>query len=215
MLEAQGKRFVVRIRAMGMWRTSCAEWEPARRRRSDCNSIRGPGEGIEPIKDCAAIRTSGQGCTANLPFAQSTSPFLSFASNMKLSKTTLDRFLCTDRGQCPRFDIRELPLATQFAATGGARVSLPQLQDVCEGSLETASNCGMGIDGIRNGHARLDRETAPWLVDSSPISDSEALSDECWSFVGVVIATGSCVGGSGGRGNEVSEACGTHFSDSG
>ena len=100
----------------------------------------------------------------------------------------LDEFLRTDRGQWPRFDPQELPRATQFAPTGGSRASAPELQALHEGIHETASHCGMGREGIRNGHRRFDREAAAWLADNSLISDSEALRDEFWSFVGVVIA---------------------------
>ena len=100
----------------------------------------------------------------------------------------LDRFLRTDQGQCPRFDPQKLPRATQFAATGGARASASELQDLHDGILETASDCGMGREGTRNGHARFDQKAAEWLADNGVISDGEALRDEFWSFVGVVIA---------------------------
>ena len=100
----------------------------------------------------------------------------------------LDEFLSTDRGQWPRIDPQELPRATQFAPTGGARASASELQALSEGILDMASRCGMGREGIRNGHARFDREAAAWLADNSLICDSEALRNEFWSFVGVVIA---------------------------
>ena len=100
----------------------------------------------------------------------------------------LDKFLRADRGQWPRFDPQELPRATQFAATGGARASDSELQALHVGILDTASNCGMGREGIRNEHARFDREAAAWLADHGLICDGEALRGEFWSFVGVVIA---------------------------
>ena len=99
----------------------------------------------------------------------------------------LDGLLRTDPRQWPRFDPMDLPRSTQFAPTGGTRASASQLQALHEGILGITSQCGMGNEGNRKGHARFDREAAAWLAENRCIADSEALRDEVWSFVGVVI----------------------------
>ena len=100
----------------------------------------------------------------------------------------LDRFLHMDVSQWPTFDPQDLPRAIQFAATGGSRASAPKLQALHDGIFKTASNCGMARKRVPNRHARFDLEAAALFVDNSLLSDSEALRDEFWSFVGVVMA---------------------------
>ena len=104
------------------------------------------------------------------------------------AKRLLDDLLDTDLAEWPTFRSRQLPPATQFAPTGGARATAPQLEVLHQGILETARRCGMGTGRSRDQHAQFDRDMAAWLAEYSLISDSEALRDEFWSFVGVVIA---------------------------
>ncbi|MDE0102148.1 MAG: hypothetical protein OXN89_07200 [Bryobacterales bacterium] len=102
----------------------------------------------------------------------------------------LESFRSADPGQWPEFDPRELPPATQFAPTGGARASARHLQELHDGIFATARDCGMGTgEGSgRRARARFDLEAATSLASNTLICDSEALRDEVWSFVGVVMA---------------------------
>lgn len=100
----------------------------------------------------------------------------------------LDEFLRSEGVGWRAFEPHELPDTTRFAPTGGTRASAKHLRTLREGILEKATSCGLGRDASCNEYSRFDNELAGWLADSGILASGEALRDDFWSFVGVVMA---------------------------
>lgn len=87
------------------------------------------------------------------------------------------------------FDADDLPDAARFAATGGSRVSAAELAEFRSGLVAMAQQHGFGADGGgRVGHAGFDASASAWLADHPLLGSGEALRDDVWAFVGVVLA---------------------------
>jgi hypothetical protein len=87
------------------------------------------------------------------------------------------------------FDADSLPDAARFAATGGSQVSAGELSDFRSGLVALAQQNGFGSDSSRrSGHASFDASTAAWLAEHPLLESGEALRDDVWAFVGVVMA---------------------------
>ncbi|WP_269933502.1 hypothetical protein [Aminobacter sp. HY435] len=87
------------------------------------------------------------------------------------------------------FDADDLPDAARFAATGGSRVSAAELAEFRSGLVAMAQQHGFGADGGgRSSHAGFDASASAWLADHPLLGSGEALRDDVWAFVGVVVA---------------------------
>ena len=87
-----------------------------------------------------------------------------------------------------RFNNSSLPKAVRFAPTGGTRVRHSQLRDIRAQICATASMCGMGRKHTRTRFPEFDCELTKWLGTCPLFSSGEALRDDVWNFVGVVLA---------------------------
>ncbi len=85
------------------------------------------------------------------------------------------------------FDPDRLPDAARFAPTGGTRITPSQLQSLRDGLEEIAVASGFDRDAKSNDLAKFDSMTAAWLADFDHLQDSEALRDDVWAFVAIVI----------------------------
>lgn len=99
----------------------------------------------------------------------------------------LDEFLNTGPDGWKGFDQRNLPGAVRFAATGGARAAPAQLQSLRESILKAARSCGFGKADERPDHPRFDSEVSAMLAQEKILLSGEALRDDFWTFVGVVL----------------------------
>lgn len=87
------------------------------------------------------------------------------------------------------FDADDLPDAARFAATGGSRVGAAELAEFRSGLVAIAQLNGFGTEGGgRAGHAEFDAAASAWLADYPLLGSGEALRDDVWTFVGVVLA---------------------------
>ena len=86
------------------------------------------------------------------------------------------------------FDPNTLPDAVRFAATGGARVRAAELQALRQGLLELATSSGLGAPPTRQATSRFDAEAAAWLSQQPLMSSGEALRDDVWTFISVVVS---------------------------
>jgi hypothetical protein len=86
------------------------------------------------------------------------------------------------------FDPHELPPAVRFAPTGGTRITPAQLGELRSGIMANATACGFG-QGVGARHlAEFDSRMAARLADDRTFASGEALRDDVWTFVSVVIA---------------------------
>ena len=99
----------------------------------------------------------------------------------------LDDFLSNGTNAWKGFDPNNLPDPVRFAATGGLRVSPRQLQDIREGIVEVAVNCGLGKRGKKKKFARFDSDVSVWLAKEPILASGEALRDDVWTFIGVAM----------------------------
>nr|WP_314260720.1 hypothetical protein [uncultured Devosia sp.] len=87
------------------------------------------------------------------------------------------------------FDADDLPDAARFAATGGSRLGAAELAEFRSGLMVIAQQHGFGTEGGgRAGHAEFDAAVSAWLADHPLLGSGEALRDDVWTFVGVVLA---------------------------
>lgn len=105
-----------------------------------------------------------------------------------VAESALQRFLEQGHEKWAGFDPRRLPDGVRFAATGGSRISDQQLMHL-RNSLEVlARKHGFGSGGIHDTSAKFDAEASAWLSQEPLLDSGEALRDDVWSFVGVVLA---------------------------
>lgn len=104
------------------------------------------------------------------------------------AESMLDRLFDKDKLQWQGFDPTSLPEETRFASTGGSAVDPRQLRDLRQGLLSVAEEHGFGTHDARETQARFDTALGAWLVQQPLLKTGEALRDDVWSFIGVVMA---------------------------
>lgn len=105
-----------------------------------------------------------------------------------LADRMLDRLFEGDELRWHGFDGASLPDETRFASTGGSAVDAAQLQGLRDGLAEIATAHGFGSKGARTTQAAFDSGVAAWLAQHVLFQTGEALRDDIWSFIGVVMA---------------------------
>ena len=103
------------------------------------------------------------------------------------AECVLEQFFLQDAKAWKGFDAHNLPDPVRFAATGGSRVSATQLQDMRDGIVDVAMNCGLGKKSRKKKFAHFDSDISVWLAQESILASSEALRDDVWAFIGVVM----------------------------
>jgi hypothetical protein len=86
------------------------------------------------------------------------------------------------------FNKNTLPNAVKFAATGGMQITSKQLEEMRNGIHEIAKRNGFSGNDSRVGFSKFDTEAAAWFADQTILASGEALRDDVWSFIGVVLA---------------------------
>src|SRR6056297_3232419 len=104
------------------------------------------------------------------------------------SETVVRRFLDQGPSQWSGFNVRDLPEAVRYAATGGSRITDGQLMSFRENLETLAKEHGFGASAGRAALASFDAEAAAWLADAEIVDSGEALRDDVWNFVGAVLA---------------------------
>ena len=100
----------------------------------------------------------------------------------------LDGLLQEDSLQWPGFDPTSLPEEARFASTGGSAVDPRQLRELRGGLVTVAEEFGFGTRDARATQAKFDAALGVWLVQQPLLGTGEALRDDVWSFIGVVMA---------------------------
>ena len=101
----------------------------------------------------------------------------------------LEEFIRVGAKAWSGFEADDLPDAARFAATGGSRVGAAELAEFRSGLVAIAQQHGFGTEGgSRAGHAEFDAAASAWLADYPLLGSGEALRDDVWTFVGVVLA---------------------------
>lgn len=100
----------------------------------------------------------------------------------------LEAFRITGPDGWAGFDSRSLPGAVRYAATGGARATADQLLGLRNTILNAARSSGYGEAGGRSDLAGFDADLSSILTQEKILSSGEALRDDFWTFVGVVLA---------------------------
>ena len=94
-------------------------------------------------------------------------------------------------GQEPSFRLfnwSDLPEQVRFAPTGGQRATAEQMQELRNDIVDLARDVGRKR-AVRSGDLALfDSEMAGYLREQNLFSTGEALRDDVWTFVGVVLA---------------------------
>ena len=104
------------------------------------------------------------------------------------AESVLDHLLRSDDWQWPGFDPTCLPEEARFASTGGSVVDQRQLRDLREGLVSVAEEFGFGTHEARATQAKFDAALGAWLVQQPILRTGDALRDDVWSFIGVVMA---------------------------
>lgn len=104
------------------------------------------------------------------------------------AESILDHLLRSDDWQWPGFDPTCLPEEARFASTGGSVADQRQLRDLREGLVSVAEEFGFGTHEARATQAKFDAALGAWLVQQPLLRTGEALRDDVWSFIGVVMA---------------------------
>ena len=99
----------------------------------------------------------------------------------------LDDFLSHGINAWKGFDPNNPPDPVRFAATGGLRASPKQLQNIRDSIVKIAVSCGLGKKGKRKKFARFDSDVSAWLATEPILTSGEALRDDVWTFIGVVM----------------------------
>lgn len=104
------------------------------------------------------------------------------------AESMLDRLLDGDALQWPGFDPTALPDEVLYASTGGSRVDQRQLRELRQGLVSVAEEHGFGARDARATQAKFDAALGAWLIQQPLLRTGEALRDDVWSFIGVVMA---------------------------
>ena len=99
----------------------------------------------------------------------------------------LESYLSTGPDQWRGFNANELPEAVRFTPTGGSPIAARKLEELREGILAIAKNNGFGGKGTRAELSCFDAQAAAWLADQSVLASGEALRDDVWAFVAIVM----------------------------
>lgn len=99
----------------------------------------------------------------------------------------LESYLGTGPDQWRGFNANELPEAVRFTPTGGSPIAARKLEELREGILAIAKNNGFGGKGTRAELSCFDAQAAAWLADQSVLASGEALRDDVWAFVAIVM----------------------------
>ena len=99
----------------------------------------------------------------------------------------LESYLGTRPDQWRGFNANELPEAVRFTPTGGSPIAARKLEELREGILAIAKNNGFGGKGTRAELSCFDAQAAAWLADQSVLASGEALRDDVWAFVAIVM----------------------------
>lgn len=99
----------------------------------------------------------------------------------------LESYLSTGPDQWRGFNANELPEAVRFTPTGGSPIAARKLEELREGILAIAKNNGFGGKGTRAELSCFDAHAAAWLADQSVLASGEALRDDVWAFVAIVM----------------------------
>lgn len=86
------------------------------------------------------------------------------------------------------FSAEALPEGVRYAATGGSTATTPLLHEIRSGIVGIARKFGFGSGDSNNNHAGFDAALAGWLADREELFSGEALRDDVWTFIGVVMA---------------------------
>lgn len=100
----------------------------------------------------------------------------------------LDRLLDGDALQWPGFDPTGLPDEVLYASTGGTRVDQRQLRELRQDLLSVAQEHGFGTRDARATQAKFDANLGALLVQQPLLRTGEALRDDVWSFIAIVMA---------------------------
>ncbi len=95
-----------------------------------------------------------------------------------------------EEGQEPSFrpfSWSQLPEQVRFASTGGQRATADQMDELRNAIVKLAKAVGWKADQ-RDDRAVFDSEMAAYLREQRLFSTGEALRDDVWTFVGVVLA---------------------------
>lgn len=85
------------------------------------------------------------------------------------------------------FDPLRLPDAVRFASTGGTPATSTQLVSLRDGLVGQARAFGFEQDG-KDDFAKFDSALAAGLADVDYLHDSQALREDFWAFIGIVVA---------------------------
>lgn len=99
----------------------------------------------------------------------------------------LEAYLGTGTHQWRGFNANELPEAVRFTPTGGSPIAARQLDELRTGIFDIAKRNGYGGKGTRTELAGFDAEAAAWLADQSVLASGEALRDDVWAFITIVM----------------------------
>lgn len=102
------------------------------------------------------------------------------------AENLLDRVLADDGFTWSGFRPDTQPQEIRFAATGGSVAEPRQLRELRDGIVAVASRYGFGQGG--KDLARFDAAMSAWLADLDMLDSGEALRDDVWSYIGVVLA---------------------------
>lgn len=99
----------------------------------------------------------------------------------------LEAYLGTGPHQWRGFNANELPEAVRFTPTGGSPIAARQLDELRTGIFDIAKRNGYGGKGTRTELSGFDAEAAAWLADQSVLASGEALRDDVWAFITIVM----------------------------
>ena len=100
----------------------------------------------------------------------------------------LDHMLDREEFSWPGFVPDSLPDCVRFAPTGGATITAARLREVRQSLVEVAGRHGFPRQATREGSASFDAELAGWMASLAELGTGEALRDDVWAFVAVVLA---------------------------
>lgn len=100
----------------------------------------------------------------------------------------LEKYLRNTPHKWPGFDSNNLPESVRFTPTGGSPISPKHLDNIRANILRIAKANGYGGKGTRNELSSFDSQTAAWLADQPVFASGEALRDDTWAFIAIIVA---------------------------
>lgn len=103
------------------------------------------------------------------------------------AESLVEEYLSDELENRREFNAHSLPDAVRFSSTGGSPIASVELVKIRDEIMNIAIRNGYGRKGTRSEFSNFDYQTASWLAEQHNFESGEALRDDVWAFIAIVL----------------------------